>query len=120
MKKNIFLFFILFITLSYSQNRKEVEITRFNSPPVIDGDLNDSQWKNLIPATEFERWMPNNGQSERLGYETSFIWVTIIVEFMLLDNSMTLIHHKFPLDLVKETIYGEVNADSFWLKYKYK
>ena len=58
MKKNILLFFILSITLSYSQNRKEIEITRFNSPPVIDGVLSDeSQWKNLIPATDFERWM---------------------------------------------------------------
>ena len=115
MKKNIFLFFILFITLSYSQNRKEIEITRFNSPPVIDGVLDESQWKNLIPATDFERWMPNNGQSERLGYET-FIYLGydnsgIYVAGQFNDPNPSLI----PVGFSQRDNIWEVNADSFWL-----
>ncbi len=115
MKKNILLFFILFITLSYSQNRKEIEITRFISPPVIDGVLDESQWKNLIPATDFERWMPNNGQSERLGYET-FIYLGydnsgIYVAGQFNDPNPSLI----PVGFSQRDNIWEVNADSFWL-----
>ena len=115
MKKNILLFFILSITLSYSQNRKEIEITRFISPPVIDGVLDESQWKNLIPATDFERWMPNNGQSERLGYET-FIYLGydnsgIYVAGQFNDPNPSLI----PVGFSQRDNIWEVNADSFWL-----
>ena len=115
MKKNILLFFIFSITLSYSQNRKEIEITRFNSPPVIDGVLDESQWKNLIPATDFERWMPNNGQSERLGYET-FIYLGydnsgIYVAGQFNDPNPSLI----PVGFSQRDNIWEVNADSFWL-----
>lgn len=115
MKKNILLFFILSITLSYSQNRKEIEITRFNSPPVIDGVLDESQWKDLIPATDFERWMPNNGQSERLGYET-FIYLGydnsgIYVAGQFNDPNPSLI----PVGFSQRDNIWEVNADSFWL-----
>ena len=115
MKKNILLFFILSITLSYSQNRKEIEITRFNSPPIIDGVLDESQWKNLIPATDFERWIPNNGQSERLGYET-FIYLGydnsgIYVAGQFNDPNPSLI----PVGFSQRDNIWEVNADSFWL-----
>ena len=115
MKKNILLFFILSITLSYSQNRKEIEITRFISPPVIDGVLDEPQWKNLIPATDFERWMPNNGQSERLGYET-FIYLGydnsgIYVAGQFNDPNPSLI----PVGFSQRDNIWEVNADSFWL-----
>ena len=74
MKRFCVLFFVLFITFNYSQNRKEIKITRFNNPPKIDGIINDVQWNGLEPATGFERWMPNNGQKEREGYE-SFIYL---------------------------------------------
>ena len=45
MKRFCVLFFMLFITFNYSQNRKEIKITRFNNPPKIDGIINDVQWK---------------------------------------------------------------------------
>ena len=48
MKKYILLFFIFSITFGYTQNRKEIEITRFSNPPKIDGVINDIQWKGLI------------------------------------------------------------------------
>ena len=41
MKRFCVLFFVLFITFNYSQNRKEIKITRFNNPPKIDGIIND-------------------------------------------------------------------------------
>ena len=46
MKKLILLFFIFSITLGHTQNRKEIEITRFSSPPIIDGIIDDIQWKD--------------------------------------------------------------------------
>ena len=49
MKKLIVLFFLLILTFSYSQIRKEIEIKRFQTPPLIDGIIDEDQWKNLKP-----------------------------------------------------------------------
>ena len=115
MKRFCVLFFVLFITFNYSQNRKEIKITRFNNPPKIDGIINDSQWNGLEPATEFERWMPNNGQKEREGYE-SFIYLGyddngIYIAGKFNDPNPSLI----PLEFSQRDDIWEVNADSFWL-----
>lgn len=115
MKRFCVLFFVLFITFNYSQNRKEIKITRFNNPPKIDGIINDSQWNGLEPATEFERWMPNNGQKEREGYE-SFIYLGyddtgIYIAGKFNDPNPSLI----PLEFSQRDNIWEVNADSFWL-----
>jgi len=74
MKKNILLFFILSITLSYSQNRKEIEITRFNSPPVIDGVLPNpslipvgfSQRDNIWEVNADSFWLSINTNDDNL------------------------------------------------------
>ncbi|MDA9622917.1 carbohydrate binding family 9 domain-containing protein, partial [Flavobacteriaceae bacterium] len=115
MKRFCVLFFVLFITFNYSQNRKEIKITRFNNPPKIDGIINDVQWNGLEPATEFERWMPNNGQNEREGYE-SFIYLGyddtgIYIAGKFNDPNPSLI----PLEFSQRDNIWEVNADSFWL-----
>ena len=115
MKRFCVLFFVLFITFNYSQNRKEIKITRFNNPPKIDGIINDSQWNGLEPATGFERWMPNNGQKEREGYE-SFIYLGyddtgIYIAGKFNDPNPSLI----PLEFSQRDNIWEVNADSFWL-----
>ena len=115
MKRFCVLFFVLFITFNYSQNRKEIKITRFNNPPKIDGIINDSQWNGLEPATEFERWMPNNGLKEREGYE-SFIYLGyddtgIYIAGKFNDPNPSLI----PLEFSQRDNIWEVNADSFWL-----
>ena len=115
MKRFCVLFFVLFITFNYSQNRKEIKITRFNNPPKIDGIINDVQWNGLEPATEFERWMPNNGQKEREGYE-SFIYLGyddtgIYIAGKFNDPNPSLI----PLEFSQRDNIWEVNADSFWL-----
>ena len=115
MKRFCVLFFVLFITFNYSQNRKEIKITRFNNPPKIDGIINDVQWNGLEPATGFERWMPNNGQNEREGYE-SFIYLGyddtgIYIAGKFNDPNPSLI----PLEFSQRDDIWEVNADSFWL-----
>tara|TARA_B110000967_G_scaffold141306_1_gene144473 strand:- start:2981 stop:5437 length:2457 start_codon:yes stop_codon:yes gene_type:complete len=115
MKRFCVLFFVLFTTFNYSQNRKEIKITRFNNPPKIDGIINDVQWNGLEPATGFERWMPNNGQKEREGYE-SFIYLGyddtgIYIAGKFNDPNPSLI----PLEFSQRDDIWEVNADSFWL-----
>ena len=60
MRKYLFLFLFFSISLNYSQDRKEIEVKRFQTPPVIDGKLNDLHWLNSNPAKNFERLMPNN------------------------------------------------------------
>ena len=115
MKRFCVLFFVLFITFNYSQNRKEIKITRFNNPPKIDGIINDVQWNGLEPAIGFERHMPNNGQREREGYE-SFIYLGY-------DDTGIYIAGKFndpnpssiPLEFSQRDDIWGVNADSFWL-----
>jgi hypothetical protein len=115
MKRFCILFFVLGTLFNYSQNRKEIEITRFITPPKIDGVINDTQWKNLEAATNFERWMPNNGQTEREGYE-SYIYLGyddtgIYVAGKFNDPNPSLI----PLEFSQRDNIWEVNADSFWL-----
>ena len=41
MRKYLFLFLFFSISLNYSQDRKEIEVKRFQTPPVIDGKLID-------------------------------------------------------------------------------
>ena len=69
MRNSIYIFFVLFISFSFYQDRKTLNISLLDSPPKIDGIINDEQWKGLNAATDFERWMPINGSSERKGYE---------------------------------------------------
>ena len=69
MKKYILFLTLIACSLNFSQERKEIEAKRFKSPPIIDGILDDLQWNNLSPAKNFERWQPNNGSSEKKGYE---------------------------------------------------
>ena len=113
MKKLILLFFIFSITLGHTQKRKEIEITRFNSPPIIDGIIDDLQWKDLKPATGFERWMPNNGQSEREGYEN--------IVYMGYDDNIIYIAGKFnnpntiPIEFSQRDDIWEVNAETFFI-----
>ena len=113
MKKLILLFFIFSTTLGHTQNRKEIEITRFNSPPIIDGIIDDIQWKDSKPATGFERWMPNNGQSEREGYEN--------IVYMGYDDNNIYIAGKFnnpntiPIEFSQRDDIWEVNAETFFV-----
>ena len=57
------------MNITFSQERKIIQVERFMTAPKIDGVINDIQWKKSIPATKFERWMPNNGSYEKKDFE---------------------------------------------------
>lgn len=99
--------------LNFSQERKEIEAKRFKSQPVIDGILDDLQWNNLSPAKNFERWQPNNGSSEKKGYE-NFV-------YMGYDDDNIYFAGKFnnpnpiPVEFSQRDNIWEVNAETFFL-----
>ena len=106
----LFLFFLVF---GSAQERKTINIKRFSSPPKIDGIVDDKQWDNLTPASNFERWMPNNGSSEKSGYE-SFVYVGY-------DDSSVYVAGIFnnpkdvPIEFSQRDDVWEVNAETFFI-----
>jgi hypothetical protein len=40
---------------------KSVDIVRFETPPRIDGRLDEPQWSTAVRITDFEQWSPGNG-----------------------------------------------------------
>ena len=113
MRKYLFLFLFFLISLSYSQERKEIEAKRLDSPPLIDGILDDYQWKKLSPAKNFERWQPNNGSSEKEGFEN--------LVYMGYDDDNIYFAGKFnnpnpiPVEFSQRDNIWEVNAETFFL-----
>jgi len=113
MKSFFFTFFLLFFSLNFSQERKTIDVQRFEQPPKIDGILDDEQWKKTKPAKNFERWMPNNGLSEQPGYE-NFV-------YMGYDNNAIYIAGKFnnpnpiPKEFSQRDDIWEVNAETFFI-----
>ena len=113
MKYFITLFSLLFFSISVGQERKIIELKRFKSPPKIDGILDDANWKTLVPATKFERWMPNNGSSEKEGYE-NFVYIGY-------DDNAIYIAGKFnnpnpiPVEFSQRDDIWEINAETFFI-----
>lgn len=113
MKYFITLFSLLFFSISLGQERKIIELKRFKSPPKIDGILDDANWKTLVPATKFERWMPNNGSSEKEGYE-NFVYIGY-------DDNAIYIAGKFnnpnpiPVEFSQRDDIWEINAETFFI-----
>jgi hypothetical protein len=111
----IYIFFLFFVSLSFSQERKKLNISRFDSPPKIDGIIDDIQWKGLNAATDFERWMPNNGSGEKKGYE-NYVYMgyddnAVYIAAKFNDPNPSLIAKEFSQ---RDNIW-DVNADSFFL-----
>ena len=98
---------------SFSQERKVIQLNRFENPPKIDGILDDFEWKKSIPATSFERWMPNNGSIEKKDFE-HFV-------YMGYDNEAIYIGGKFknpnqvPVEFSQRDDIWEVNAETFFV-----
>ncbi|MDG1967780.1 MAG: DUF5916 domain-containing protein, partial [Flavobacteriaceae bacterium] len=113
MRKYLFLFLFFSISLNYSQDRKEIEVKRFQTPPIIDGKLNDLHWLNSNPAKDFERWMPNNGSKEKKGYEN--------LVYMGYDDNNIYIAGKLknpntiPIEFSQRDNIWEVNAETFFV-----
>ena len=104
---------LLFISMSIAQQRKVVDIQRFDSSPKIDGIIDDKQWKDLIPATKFERWMPNNGASEKKGYE-NYVYLgyddNAIYVGARLNNP-----NPIPVEFSQRDNIWQVNAELFFV-----
>ena len=65
----IFLTFLPFV--SFSQNdKKEIIAKRIDSPVIIDGELSESFWQDIIPAENFQMMEPINGKFERSTQKT--------------------------------------------------
>ena len=113
MKFIFFISFLLFSSLCFSQERKIIEVMRFDKPPKIDGILDDEQWTKTKPGTTFERYMPNNGQTERPGYE-NFV-------YMGYDNNAVYIAGEFynpnpiPVEFSQRDDIWEVNTETFFI-----
>ena len=113
MRKYLFLFLFFSISLNYSQDRKEIEVKRFQTPPVIDGKLNDLHWLDSNPAKNFERWMPNNGSKEKKGYEN-------LVYMGYDDNNIYIAGilknpNTIPIELSQRDNIWDVNAETFFV-----
>ncbi len=65
-------FFFTFFYNVFSQERKIIEAYRFQVPPKIDGIMSEKEWKEIIPATNFTLFQPENRSGEEIpvGYET--------------------------------------------------
>ena len=71
-------FFIIFtaviffpFTLSCQFDKKKIyKIERINEEPIIDGNINEKLWQNLIIANNFTQITPKNGKKERNNQKT--------------------------------------------------
>ncbi|WP_420552872.1 DUF5916 domain-containing protein [Tenacibaculum aiptasiae] len=70
-----------------NKNRKKINATRVDSPPKIDGILDDNAWKNTPIAKDFVMMRPNNGEAEpnthktevKLVYDDEAIYVSAVM-----------------------------------------
>ena len=61
----VFFFFIeTTAAQTVNQNRKKLDVIRVESPPKIDGKLDDAAWKNVPIANNFVMMRPDNGKPE--------------------------------------------------------
>ena len=62
---------IFFLTLSlFSQEKKNLEVTRISNPPKIDGLLDDSIWNSLPAYGNFNMYQPGNDGEVSEAYRT--------------------------------------------------
>lgn len=70
-----------------NQNRKKLNATRVDSPPKIDGLLDDAAWSNIPIAKDFVMMRPNNGEAEpnthktevKIVYDDSAIYISALM-----------------------------------------
>ena len=113
----LYIFVLLFFVNINSQERKSIDAYRFITPPVIDGILSESEWKNIKAAEDFTLIMPDTKAGEKipesfeskvyLGYDNDAIYVG------------AQLNHPDPKNLPSEfsprdEIFG-VKSESFWI-----
>ena len=79
-------FFFIGVTnaQTINQNRKKLDVIRVDSPPKIDGKLDDAAWKNVSAAKDFVMMRPDNGKPEpdthktevKLVYDDNAIYIS--------------------------------------------
>lgn len=69
-KHFIFLLLIIISNATFSQEKKSIEAVRINTPPKIDGLLDDEIWKSLPIATDFNMFEPGNEGTITSEYQT--------------------------------------------------
>lgn len=85
------IFFMLFLNVPhvFSQDHaKIIHLSRIESPPKIDGLIEDSCWKNIQPVSGFFQYDPINGEKAS---EETFVWAAydqknIYFAFLLKDT----------------------------------
>ncbi|WP_299161962.1 DUF5916 domain-containing protein [uncultured Tenacibaculum sp.] len=94
-----------------NSNRKKINATRVDSPPKIDGILDDTAWSNTPIAKDFVMMRPNNGEAEPDTHKTE---VKIVYD----DNAIyisALMHtpdaSKTPAEFTNRDNFG--NSDFF-------
>jgi len=81
--------FFLNLSLTYGQEReKNISVHRVESPPQIDGLIEDSCWENIQPISGFIQYDPFNGQPAS---EETLVWVAydqknIYFAFLMKDS----------------------------------
>lgn len=61
----------LFVSLlTYGQEQKNLEATRIDTPPKIDGILDEAVWESLPTYGDFNMYQPGNEGEVESGYET--------------------------------------------------
>ncbi|MEM9686670.1 MAG: DUF5916 domain-containing protein, partial [Bacteroidota bacterium] len=79
----LFLAILLFVTATFSQDRKILNATRIQNAPKIDGVLNDTVWQTLPSYGDFYMYEPDNS-SDRKERETHKTTVKIAYD----DNAL--------------------------------
>ena len=107
----ILILIISFNTTGYSQIiRKEIFANRIEKAPQIDGKLNEDEWNNIKPATDFIQFEPINGAKSSLRSEVKFIYddVALYVGAMYYDPNPDSIYTN-----LGERDNENINADVF-------
>lgn len=84
----VYLFSLLLITTSLSENKKNVEVLRINSPLTIDAVLDEPFYQQVLPAKDFTQLQPYNGKPSMQPTEAWFFYdeSAIYVGAMLYDS----------------------------------
>lgn len=84
----VYLFSLLLITTSLSENKKNVEVLRINSPLTIDAVLDEPFYQQVMPAKDFTQIQPYNGKPSMQPTEAWFFYdeSAIYVGAMLYDS----------------------------------
>ena len=66
----VLILLLIFSIAGFSQEKKNIEAIRINTPPKIDGVLDDEIWKSLPIATDFNMFEPGNEGTITNDYQT--------------------------------------------------